>query len=123
MYCLYIRKCQSCRNVKDCGATWERLGVGKKYQLMSHWLPLTELQPQWAAWVGDQSENKGNTDPWVRGNTLELQNCVNHRASKPGTIHCDFYLAFPFAVNHKGTCEACARTFRAQILQAVRCGE
>lgn len=35
MYCLYIRKCQTCRNVKDCRATWECLGVGKKYQLMS----------------------------------------------------------------------------------------
>lgn len=45
MYCLYIRKCQTCRNVKDCRATWERLGVGKKYQLMSPGLPLTELQP------------------------------------------------------------------------------
>lgn len=45
MYCLYIRKCQTCRNVKDCRATWERLRVGKKYQLMSLGLPLTELQP------------------------------------------------------------------------------
>lgn len=60
MYCLYITKCQSCRNVKDCRATWERLRVGKKYQLMSPGLPLTELQPLWAAcgWRPERGQRK-----------------------------------------------------------------
>lgn len=72
MYCLYIRKCQTCRNVRDCRATWESLGVGKKYQLMSPGPLLTELQPlQAAAGVGHQRGNtKGNADPWVRDNKV-----------------------------------------------------
>lgn len=65
MYCLYIRKCQSCRNVKDCRATWERLGVDKKYQLMSPRLPLTEVQPQYSTQSGvrDQSRNRQTLTP------------------------------------------------------------
>lgn len=75
MYCLYIRKCQTCRNVRDCRATWESLGVGKKYQLMSPGPLLTELQPlQAAAGVGHQRGNtKGNADPWVRDNKVAPQ--------------------------------------------------
>lgn len=63
MYCLYIRRCQTWRNVKDCRATCGCLGVGKKYQLMSLGLPLTELQPIGGLGSGVRERTKETLTP------------------------------------------------------------
>lgn len=74
--------------------------------------------------VGDQGGNKGNTDPWVHDNKVELQKRVDRTQTIAGTVHCDFYLASPSIRCHpQATCGAGARTSRAQVLCAVRCGE
>lgn len=105
-------------------ATWESLGVGKKYQLMSPGPLLTELQPlQAVAGVGNQRGNtKGNADPWVRDNKVAPQKTGDRTQSPPGVVHCDFYLASPSIRCHpRATLGAGASTSRAQVLRAVRC--
>lgn len=70
--------------MKDCRSTWERLGVGKKYRLMS-------LANRAAASLGsvelDRSRNKGNTDPWVWDNKVILQSKVDLTQARPGIMH------------------------------------
>lgn len=84
MYCLYIRKCQTCRNVKDCRAPWERLRVGKKLPDDVTWASTNRA----AAIVG--RENKRHTDPWVGDTKVALQNSVDPTQSRSGTVQLQF---------------------------------
>lgn len=65
----------------------------------------------------DQNGNKGNTDPWVRDNKVALQNKVDLTQTRPGIMHCNFYLASPgIRCYPQATRGAGAWTSRAQVL-------
>lgn len=125
MYCLYIRKCQ---NLQECEGLQGDLRAPRGGQKIPADVTRASANRSAASigGVGLQTREgtKKKTDPWVRDNKVALQNRADPTQIGSGSVHCDSYLASPSVRCHpQATRGAGARTSRAQVLWAVRCGE